>query len=105
VFRIHRVKLNPVDERVAVDRPGVRCAAAQGLAVRLARSSDVPIRDRRERDQLDRIDLDLTRTDAVAAALLDPWLLPQSNRERDVSSKDVVAQLAAELHNRTLPRC
>jgi hypothetical protein len=36
----------------------------------------------------------------VAAALLDPWPLPQSDGERDVSRQDVVAQLAAELHAR-----
>jgi hypothetical protein len=41
-FRVHRVKLNPIYERVLVDRPGVRGAPAQRLAVRLARSSDIP---------------------------------------------------------------
>lgn len=78
----------------------MRCTPAQRLAVRLARSSDVPPGDRRERDQLDRIDLDLAEADPVAAALFDAWLLPQPDRERDVPGKDVVAQLPAELHNR-----
>ena len=35
VFETHRVELNPVDERVLVDRPRVRGAVAQGLAVGL----------------------------------------------------------------------
>jgi len=72
----------------------------QPLAVGLARSSDVLTADRRERDELDGVDLDLTGADTVAAALLDPRPLPQSDRERDVSGQDVVAQLAAELHAR-----
>ena len=73
-------------------------APTQRLTVGLADPSDVLAGDRRERDKLDVVDLDLTGADPVAAALLDPWLLPQSDRERDVSGQDVVAQLAAELH-------
>jgi hypothetical protein len=98
VTRADRVELNEINERVLVDWPGVRGALAQRLAVGLAGSSDVLRGDRRERDKLDGIDLDLTEADPVAAALLDPWPLPQSDGERDVSPKDVVAQLAAELH-------
>lgn len=94
----HHVELDSIDERVLVDRLSVCCTLAQRLAVKLAGSSHVLGGDRRERDTLDRIDLDLTRTDAVAAALLDAWLLPQSDGEGDVSGQDVVAQLAAELH-------
>src|ERR1700684_3440819 len=95
-----RVKLDSVDERVLVDRPRVRGARAQRLAVGLAGSPDVLPGDRRERDQLDFVDLDLTGADPVATALFDPWPLPQADRERDVSGQDVVAQLAAELHTR-----
>jgi hypothetical protein len=43
---------------------------------------------------------DLTETDPVAAALPDPWPRPQSDRERDVPGRNVLAQLAAELHTR-----
>ena len=94
------MKLNAVDERVLLDRPGVRGALAQRLAVGLAGSSDVLPGDRRERDKLNGVNLDLTEADPVATALLDPWLLPQSDRERDVSGQNVAAQLAAELHAR-----
>jgi hypothetical protein len=59
------VELDPVDERVLVDRPGVRGALAQRLAVGLARSSDVLPGDRREREKFDRVDLDFTEADAV----------------------------------------
>jgi hypothetical protein len=94
------VELNPIDKRLLVDRPGVRGALAQRLAVGLAGSSDILPGDRRERDKLDGVDLDLAGADPVAAALLDPWPLPQSDRERDIPGQDVVAQLAAELHTR-----
>jgi hypothetical protein len=42
------VELDPVDERVLVDRPSVRGALAQRLALGLAGSSDVFSGDRRE---------------------------------------------------------
>jgi hypothetical protein len=59
VIGTDRVKLNSIDEGVIIDRPRVRGALAQRLAVRLARSSDVPLVDRRERDKLDGVHLDL----------------------------------------------
>lgn len=94
------VKLNSIDGRVLVDRPGVRGTLAQRLAVRLAGPSDVLPGDRHEWDKLDGIDLDLSQPDPVAAALPDPWPLPQSDRESDISGQDVVTQFAAELHVR-----
>ena len=60
---------------------------------------DVRLGDRRERDELDGVDLDQTEADPVAAALLDLWPLPQPDRQRDIAAQDVIAQLAAELHN------
>ena len=92
------MELDPVDERVLVDRPRVRGAVAQGLAVGLAGSPDVRLGDRRERDKLDGVDLDQTGADPVAPALLDLWPLPQPDRQRDIAGQDVIAQLAAELH-------
>jgi len=100
VIQAHRVELNSIDERVLVDRPGVRGAPAQRLAVGLTGSSDVVPGDCSERDKLDGVDLDLTWADPVAATLLDPWALPKSHRKCDVSSQDVAAQLTAELHTR-----
>jgi hypothetical protein len=77
----------------------VRGAIAQGLAVGLAGAPDVRLGDRRERDKLNRVDLDQSGTYSVPATLLDLWPLPQPDRERDLSGEDVVAQLAAELHD------
>ena len=54
------MELDPVDEGVLVDRPRVRGAVAQRLAVGLAGLPDVRLSDRRERDKLDGVDLDQT---------------------------------------------
>jgi hypothetical protein len=64
------VELDPVDERVLVDRPGVRGALPQRLAVGLAGTSNVLPGDRREREKFDRVDLDLTEADPVTTARL-----------------------------------
>jgi hypothetical protein len=57
----------------------VRCAPAQHLAIGFAGSSHVVAIDRRERDKLDGVDLDLTKADPVTAAPPDPRLLPQAD--------------------------
>jgi hypothetical protein len=98
--RVNGVELDPVDERVLVDRPGVRRALAQRLPIRLAGSPNVGGGDRRKRDKLDGVNLNLARADPVTATRLDPWLLPQPDRYRDVPAQDVVSQLTTELHGR-----
>ena len=70
VLGIDHVELDPVDQGVVVDRPRVRGAVAQGVAVGLAGSPDVRLGDRRKRDKLDGVDLDQPGTDPVAAASL-----------------------------------
>src|SRR3954451_18440330 len=90
---------DPVDEGLVVDRPRVRGAVAQRLAVGLAGSPDVLRGDRRERDKLDGVDLDQAGPDPVPATLLDPWPLPQPDRPRDLAAQDGTAHLAAELHS------
>lgn len=97
------MEFDSVHERVPVYRSSVRGALAQRLPVGLAGASDVVGADRRERDKLDGIDLDLAETDPVTAADLDPWLLPQPDRQRDVAGQHVVAQLAAEIHMPKVP--
>lgn len=96
------MKLDSVDERVLVYRPGMRGTLTQCLTVELAGESDVLFGDRRERDELDGVDLDLAEPDPVTAALFNAWPFPESDRKRDIPAQDVVAQLAAELHTATL---
>jgi hypothetical protein len=76
----------------------VRGALTPRLAVGLARPLDVRPGDRRERDELDGVDLDQTGADPVAAAQFDLRPLPQPNRQRDLAGSDVIGQLATELH-------
>src|SRR6185369_14049252 len=54
----HRVQLDPVHECVLADRPRMGRASAQGLQVGLAGTPDIGLGDRRERDELDGVDLD-----------------------------------------------
>jgi hypothetical protein len=53
------VKLDSVDECVPIDRTGVGGAPAHRLAVGLARSPDILFRNCHERDELNRVGLDL----------------------------------------------
>lgn len=71
------MELDPVNERVLVDGSGVRGVLAERFAIRLAGSSDVLPGDRSEREKFDRVDRDLTESDAVSTALLDLRPLPQ----------------------------
>jgi hypothetical protein len=68
--RVHRVELDPIDESVLVDRPGVRRAVAQRLAVGLPSASDVFLGDRRERKKFDRVDRLWARAEASASTPL-----------------------------------
>jgi len=79
------MKLNSIDERVFVNWTGVGGTPAQRLAIPLSGSSDILSGDRGERHQFDRVNLDLARTNSVAAAGLDPPPFPQSDREGDIS--------------------
>jgi hypothetical protein len=85
------VELDPVNERVIVDWPGVGGAAAQCLAVRLTGAADIRVGDRREGHKLDGVDLDFPEADAVATARLNPRPFPQSDRKGDVTGQDVAA--------------
>lgn len=92
------VELDPVDDRLLVDRARVGGPAAQRLAVGLTGTSDVDVADHREGHRFDRVDLDLPWVDPVAAALLDLGPAPQTHREGDLPRQNVVAQITAELH-------
>ena len=85
------MEFDSIDERFLAHRTGVGGALAQSLAIGLAGLLDVLGGDRREWDEVDGVDLDLTGADPIAASLLDPCAPPQPNRERDVSGQDVVA--------------
>ena len=77
------VELDPVDERVVGDRPRVGGASPQRLTVGLAAPPDVGRGDGGERHELDVVDLDLARPDAVPTADLHLGACPEPERERD----------------------
>ncbi len=60
------MELDPIEQRVIVDRPGVGGPAAEGLAVQLSRTGHVLGVYRREGDEVDGVDLDVDITDRVA---------------------------------------
>jgi hypothetical protein len=96
------VELDPVQQGVGTDGTRVSGSSAKGLGIGFPGESQVRLVDRGERDQLDRVDLDLTGADPIAATGLDFRSLPQPERHRDVAGQDVGAQFLAELHRTTL---
>lgn len=96
------VELDPIEQRVVLDRAGVSGAAARGLAVGFPGTSQVRLVDRGERNQFDRIDLDLSEPDPIPAASLDLRFAPQPERDRHIAGQHVCSQLPAELHGAML---
>jgi len=96
------VGLDPVDERVVVNGTRVSRSSAKGLEVCLAGASQVRVIDGGERDQFDRVNLNLPSFDAITAPGLHLWSPPQADRDRDLTGQHVRAQLLAELHESKL---
>ena len=81
-----------------MDRAGVCSASTKGLDVGLSRPSKVLVGDRRERQQLDLVDLDHHGTARVDASDLDLWSRPEAVGEGDGSVGYSIAKIRAELH-------
>jgi hypothetical protein len=96
------MELDPVKERVVTDGTGVSGSPAEGLEVSLAGAPQIEILDGGEGNELDRLDLDLPGSDAVAATGFHLRPAPQPERDRDEPGQHVFAQLLAELHEQTL---
>jgi hypothetical protein len=82
-----------------MDGTGVCSASAKGLNVGLSRPSKILVRDRRERQQVDLVDLDHHRTAPVDPSDLDLWSRPQAVRDRDLAVRYSIAKIRAELHD------
>jgi hypothetical protein len=85
------VELYAVQERSIVDWPGVGSPSAKRFEVRFASMENIGIIDRRERNQFDRINLNLTIADAVAPAGFYFWSLPEPERHGYVTRQDLGA--------------
>ena len=97
------MKLDPIHQCALVDRAGMRGTLTQRLAVGLAGPSHVGRGHCGERDQLDCIDLDLTRADSITTTGLHLRLLPEPDRERDISRQNVIARSRLNSTAVTLP--
>jgi hypothetical protein len=92
------MKLHAVEQGVLVDRAGVRSASTKGLKVGLSRRSEILVGDRRERQQLDLVDLDRHGTAPVGASHLDLWPRPEPVGDGNRSVCYSIAKVRAELH-------
>src|SRR5437870_9360557 len=92
------MELHAVDEGVIVDRAGVCSASTKGLEIRLSRPSEILVCDRRERQQLDLVDLDHDETAPVDASDLYLWSRPEAVGDGDGSVRYSIADIGAELH-------
>ena len=96
------MELDAVEQGVMADRTRVCSAATKGLDVFLSGPSKVLVGDRREREQLDVVDLDRHGSAPVDAADLDLRPRPQAVRDRDGSVRHPIAKVRTELHRAIL---
>ena len=81
-----------------MDRAGMCGASTKGLKVGLSRPSEIFVCDRRERQQLDLVDLDHHGPAWVDASDLDLWSRPKPVGDGDGSIRYSIAEINAELH-------
>jgi hypothetical protein len=92
------VELDTIKDGVAPDRSRMRRAFAEGLSISLARSTHVCVADRVERDQIDRIDLDVDVAHSIYPSDSHLWPLPKPKGDGDAACDDLVAKFSTELH-------
>src|SRR5438477_5774935 len=92
------MELHAVEQGVILDRSGVCSASTEGLKIGLAGPSEILVCDRRERQQLDLVDLDHHGTAPVDASDLDLWSRPEAVGDGDGSVCYSIADISAELH-------
>jgi hypothetical protein len=91
-------ELDPEQPRVVGDGARMSRPLPELLPILLARVAEVGRRDGAEGDDLDRLDLDLPVTDAVATSRLDHRPAPEAERDGDVAGQHPFSQFTAELH-------
>ena len=96
------VEFDAVHERVVSNGTCVGRSSTEGLEVCLAGASEVRVVDGGERNQFDRVNLNLPGFDSITATGLHLRPPPQAKRDRDLPGQYIWAQLPAELHETTL---
>src|SRR5437868_230968 len=94
----HDVEFYAIDDGVIVDRSGMCRTSTKCLKVGLSRSGEILVCDRRERQQLNLVDLDHDRTAPVGAADLDLRPRPEPIGDSDGSVRYSIAKVRTELH-------
>jgi hypothetical protein len=96
------MELDAVEEGVVVDRAGMCGASTKGVKVGFSRPSEIVVCDRRERQQLDLVDLDHHGSTPVDASDLDLRSRPEPVGDGDGSIRHSIAEINAELHSAIL---
>jgi len=94
----HDMELHAIDEGVIVDRARVCSASTKSLKVGLSRQREILVCDRRERQQIDVVDLDHHGTAPVHASDLDLWSRPEPVGDGDAPVSHSISEISAELH-------
>ena len=79
------MELDSIEDGVVVDRSGVSRALTQRLSIRFTRPTEVIRADRVERDQVDRIDLDVGVADGIGATNWNHRSLPEAKGDSDAA--------------------
>ena len=94
----HDMELHAIDEGVIVDRSSVCSTSTKSLKVGLSRQREILVCDRRERQQLDVVDLNHHGTAPVHASDLDLWSRPEPVGDCDAPVSYSISEISAELH-------
>lgn len=79
------VELNSIKDRVITDGSRVSGTFTERLSIRFARSAQVITADRIERDQVDRVDLNVDLSDRIDASNSNLWPLPKAKGDGDAA--------------------
>jgi hypothetical protein len=92
------VELDSKEDRVVGDGAGMGGTRAKRLPISFSGSANVCGADRVERNQIDRVDLEVGLAHRIHAADSDHRPLPEAKGHRDAAVDDFVAELSTELH-------
>jgi hypothetical protein len=85
------VELDSVDGRVVIDWSRMRSSPAKRIAIGFTRSSNVDLRNRRERKQVDVVNLNYRPSDGILVADFDTWFSPQTHGNRNPAAGDAIS--------------
>jgi hypothetical protein len=93
---LDHVELDSIQDRVVTDGSRMSRTFAEGLSIMFAGLTHVRSGDRVERDQVDRVDLNVGVADRIHATNSHSWPLPKAKGDGDAARDDLVAELSTE---------